>query len=70
MNARLTDAGSADAKLRLSFIGLREPALEDGDGHAQENRVAQETERPDAEANQGFIQRRRVFDDLARAARE
>ena len=50
---------------RLAFVGLGEPALEDRHRHAQEDRVAEQAERPDAEADQRLVERRAVFDHLA-----
>lgn len=48
---------------RQTLIGLSETSLEDGHRHAQKNGIAQETERPDSETDEGFIERRYIVDD-------
>src|SRR5471030_1232557 len=47
------------------FIGLRKPALQNGHGHAQENRVEQQAHRPDAEADERLVERRQILDHRA-----
>src|ERR1035437_10929355 len=47
------------------LICLGESALEDRNGHAQEDGVAKHPEGPDPETDQRFVQGRGVFDDRA-----
>ena len=42
--------------------------MKDGDGDAQEDGVAEQAERPDAEADECFVPSWRVFHDFAEGA--
>src|ERR1051326_6254024 len=51
-------------------VTMRKAALEDGDGHAEENGVEEKAEGPDAEADESFVERREVFDHSAEWSRD